>query len=174
MADSSTTDGIVEYLSISSRFRNAPVPDGWVTGSYDDFVLLYGHSFTLVVPDDLERGELGNCYENAARYCLDLNSQERFSGEFHYCAVSPNLPIPIPHAWVVDNYGHAIDPTWNYPEVTYFGVPWLCDNAWARMVKVGRFGIIQNDWHPSVNNDLLRNGVPLAHTPEPYRKEHHG
>lgn len=169
--ESDSTDSIRQYLTLAARLRDTPTPEGWVVGCYEEFILRYAHEFTYIVPDDLEYGRRGLCYANAARYVLEHD-------KLHYCegyALSLRLPIPVPHAWVVDDDGHAIDPTWDYPEgeAFYFGVPFLCDNTWVRLLKLGTFGIIASDWEQG-DNDLLRNGVPEEHTPEPYRKEHHG
>lgn len=171
MASASKTEVIREYLRLVAEIRDAPLEEGWDCACYEDFILHYGYEFTLVVPDDLERGMPGNCFGNAAHYVVMHDG-------FHYCegyATSHKLPLPIPHAWVVDDDGHAVDPTWRYAEgeASYFGVPLLRDAVWARLEKLRVHCIIFNDWEYN-DHGLLRHGLPAEEIPPTYRKDHHG
>jgi hypothetical protein len=60
------------------------------------------------------------CFANATSYALgrdDVNYVEGF-------ALDLDMPLPIQHAWIVDDRGQAIDPTWQEnADYVYNGIP---------------------------------------------------
>src|SRR5690606_29027418 len=81
----------------------------------------YGQSFIArpSAPSWLRWGVKKECYKNAAHYVL--NRQDVSYAEGY--AVDVGLPIPIEHAWLIDDAGMVIDPTWpDSSDHLYFGV----------------------------------------------------
>jgi len=81
----------------------------------------YGQSFRASgdAPSWLVLGTKKECYKNAAHYVL--NRQDVSYAEGY--AVDVGLPIPIEHAWLIDDAGMVIDPTWpDSSDHLYFGV----------------------------------------------------
>ncbi|MBX5212597.1 hypothetical protein HJB83_33820 [Rhizobium sp. NZLR11] len=84
-------------------------------------------------------------------------------------ALDPALPIPVEHAWLVDDIGQVIDPTWddNIGHI-YYGVPFE-RNFVARMMEQsgGQCGLLdhrilhrhagsQQEFVQGVRGDLLK------------------
>lgn len=85
-----------------------------------------------------QRGKLGQCYVNSARASL-------YSGLW-YCegyAVPGNCGIPLAHAWLCDEQGRAIDPTWR-DGTDYFGVPFTEQFRDEFNLRTGYHGILCN------------------------------
>jgi hypothetical protein len=66
------------------------------------------------LPDGMERGEPKLCFQNAGRLAFD---------GWTYCeglAIRESLGLPLAHAWVLDDDGKVVDPTWDRPEETHY------------------------------------------------------
>lgn len=106
---------------------------------------------------------MGRCYENALRLAR-LKGLHYVEG---YAVSSPELPLPLEHAWCVDDAGQVFDPTW--PEgAEYFGMA-VCMKALARMIKDngGYYGFFTNLYRlrersvEDVRAELLAAAVPI-------------
>jgi predicted ABC-type ATPase len=89
----------------------------------ENYVAAYGEEFTPTpLPEDVERGPMGQCYRNAtllvlSRPDLDLDFAEGFAQS------SGTGSLSFMHAWAVTKDGKVLDPTWDKPEDgKYFGV----------------------------------------------------
>jgi len=89
----------------------------------EDYVAAYGEEFTPApLPEDVERGPMGQCYRNAtllvlSRPDLDLDFAEGFAQS------AGTGDLSFMHAWAVTKDGKVLDPTWDKPEGgKYFGV----------------------------------------------------
>ncbi|MES0881774.1 hypothetical protein [Roseibium sp. SCP14] len=72
----------------------------------------------------LPRGRAKSCYANATAYALTHN--DLFYSEGY--ALDPALPLPFQHAWLVDEMGDVVDPTWKDAEQhVYFGIAFKPD-----------------------------------------------
>ena len=92
-------------------------------------------------------GKPQECYKNAFDVLMKYPKLELF-----YCegfAIYADIGIPIYHAWLVNERGEVIDPTWHEPasfiEHAYIGV--VFDHEFVRTVAVetGIYGILEND-----------------------------
>ncbi|CAN7568885.1 hypothetical protein LJR221_004084 [Agrobacterium tumefaciens] len=82
---------------------------------------LYGRRFPPATDDPtwLERGPKRHCFANAAK--LASERDDVFYAEGY--AFNGKIPIPMQHAWLVDENGYPIDPTWEQsPDHIYFGI----------------------------------------------------
>lgn len=89
-------------------------------------LLQFGSEFhpSLDASSRLPRGDAKACYANATAYALTHSNL--FYSEGY--ALDPALPIPIQHAWLVDEIGEVIDPTWKDAEQNvYFGIAFRPD-----------------------------------------------
>ncbi len=87
------------------------------------FVLKFGWFYTpSPLPQPLELGPDGECFNNALKLMLAYDSLTYVEG-FAAGGGSP----PIPHAWVTDAKGRAIDNTWRLSGSVYAGVPFKGD-----------------------------------------------
>jgi hypothetical protein len=105
---------------------------GTSTKSVDAFLLKYGEEFDVnPTPDWVELMTPKMCFMN----CFVLVEEQRGGllsediPELYYCegyVLSSGLPIPIHHAWCVQDDGTLIEPTLpdrtDEEKVTYFGV----------------------------------------------------
>ncbi len=127
----------------------------------------FGRLYTTIArrPQWLVPGEVKQCFRNATAFALvrdDVTYVEGF-------ALDPALPIPLEHAWLVDDIGRVIDPTWgdNIGHV-YYGVPFE-RNFVARMIELsgGQCGLLdhrllrrhagsQQQFEQGVRGDLLK------------------
>lgn len=79
----------------------------------------------------------GECYKNSYELML--------RGPYTYCegyAIKKGL-IPLEHAWVIDQEGNVIDPTWD-GECEYFGVSFKDDFVFEMIERVHHYGINPN------------------------------
>ena len=84
--------------------------------------ITFGRIFTPLAenPTWVIPGGMKQCFANATVYALardDVNYVEGF-------ALDLDMPRPIQHAWIVDDRGQAIDPTWQEnADQVYYGIP---------------------------------------------------
>jgi hypothetical protein len=83
--------------------------------------LRYGRDYRPApsTPEWLRFGTMNRCFNNATLYAVGRDDVWYAEGY----AVEPELPLPVPHAWLVNSSGQVIDPTWpDTRDHTYFGV----------------------------------------------------
>lgn len=99
----------------------------------------YGHEMPMVQGHPLAGTMTAKeCFRNAF-----IVSQEHKG--MTYCegiACSPRLGIPIDHAWVVDESGSVIDPTWKHADASYYGFYMVQDDTDHCMLESGVYGIL--------------------------------
>jgi hypothetical protein len=92
-------------------------------------------------------GQPQKCQKNAFDVVIEYPKPE-----LYYCegfATYADLGLPIYHAWLINERGEIVDPTWHEPESfiehAYIGV--VFDREFARTVAVetGSYGILEND-----------------------------
>ena len=86
----------------------------------------FGSEFhpSLDASSRLPRGATKACYANATAYAL--THRNLFYSEGY--ALDPAFPLPFQHAWLVDEIGEVIDPTWKDAEQhVYFGITFRPD-----------------------------------------------
>lgn len=68
-------------------------------------------------------GPKRNCFANALVYAVDSSDVYYVEGY----ALDGQLGIAMRYAWLVDDRGSVIDPTWDDPaESDYFGIAFKC------------------------------------------------
>ncbi|UWU27285.1 hypothetical protein N2600_18190 [Rhizobium sp. WSM1274] len=121
MTDSGYTDRII-------RDHIGWLADG-ASESYfgpETALLAYGRPMAGVRdrPAYVPAGQKRQCYANCVKAVLPASPgrEELFYAE-GFATTKPGQLIPMQHAWLVDQQGHVIDPTWgNAHEHLYFGV----------------------------------------------------
>lgn len=112
-----------EYLKQRANLmtKNQANPK-WHSSGFDEFVLKYGKPMSPS-PTQTLRGLPKSCYYN----CQELIAQEKEKGLIYVegYAIPSGLGVPIPlfHAWLINDKGEVIEPTWKQPGVEYWGVP---------------------------------------------------
>ena len=110
--------------------------------SFLDFILEYGWWYEPTEDSTgIDTGARKQCFANAA----DLAHTD---GSLIYCEgfALPAGMFPVPHAWVTDGQGRAIDNTWPTPGVAYAGVPFTWDFVTMMALKNNAFGSLLDDW----------------------------
>ncbi len=111
---------------------------------------------TKVEPHSL-RGELKQCFQNCFEALLiypDLSYCEGFAND-------DNTLIAVSHAWLVNETGEVIDPTWKskrFINCTYFGVVFNTDFVMEMAEKTLHYGILDTDYLNG--HQLLKKGFP--------------
>ena len=85
-------------------------------------VLAYGRQLFPIIeePNWLVFGAAKQCYKNAAHTLLHRDDVVYVEGY----AIELDTPVPIQHAWLLDQSNKVIDPTWvDSRNCAYFGVP---------------------------------------------------
>lgn len=88
-------------------------------------------------------GKLGHCYQYAYR-------TQSIGENLVYCegyAVGKGVPIPLLHAWCVDNTHHTvIDPVWRKKRagIAYLGLPFNMSFVNTVMLSSGVYGVIDS------------------------------
>jgi hypothetical protein len=144
---------LIDYLSIVGGFvddRNA-TRDA-VYRSLETFVLNEGRAFTAApLPDHVDAGEVGYCYQNALTLALADETLRYVEG----FATHGNLPVPLFHAWCVDDDGNVVDPTWTYEEGSvYYGVEIDADAAMTFVLDRGWWGVLPENVDVLITGNL--------------------
>jgi hypothetical protein len=86
-------------------------PDKLLNSFADKYVHELGTQFVAVeLPEDIERGELGRCFDNSLLQVLKSKGKYRYVEGFAY---TPTKKEWVHHGWMTDDTGVlAFDPTW--------------------------------------------------------------
>ncbi len=80
--------------------------------------------------------------------------------DLHYCegyGFDQDLPISLYHAWLVNDKGEVIDPTWLKKDKTiYLGVVFNKDFVLETLNEIRQYSIIENDY--KIEYKLKKNG----------------
>jgi hypothetical protein len=120
--------------------------------------LEHGRYFTPAErPKDVPKMESKECYKNASLLVLrrpDLTYVEGF-------ATIPTMTgLPFAHAWAVDDKGTVIDPTWETPGTSYFGIPFATDYLQETLLKNKVYGMLPDFVTSKSKYDPGKNGFP--------------
>lgn len=91
-----------------------------------------------------ERGVSRECFRNAGMLALS-------NPHLRYCeglAASPGMPLPLPHAWVVDEEGLAWETTWQEPGLAYLGAVFCTDALYKLLEEIKVWGVL-DVWAPA-------------------------
>jgi hypothetical protein len=121
------------WAGIDSKYRSA-----------EEFVVNEGKAYE--VPDEPPQIQLmtpKECYRNSA--LTVIRKPDKYDYVEGYYA-SPDLPIKIEHAWLVDKEtGKVVDPTLGWrPKAAYHGVRFDRKFVIRKMVKNGYYGIMSD------------------------------
>jgi hypothetical protein len=123
----------------------------------------------ILVPDDpyYDALEVGQCYYNAFVASADQGLQ--YVEGFAQTKTSPFL---LSHAWLEDEDGTIIDPTWAHlglpveSPIIYFGVKFSADFILERADVTGYCAILASDWRahtPILKRGLIfKDGIAVA------------
>jgi len=153
--------------------------------SIEDFVLSNGRAYTPTpLPVDAPRGEMSRCFMNAAK----LMDYEPGLSYVEGYAIRKGLPIPLLHAWCVDEFGKVLDSTWPDDGEEYFGVALSTDYVRRTMLARGKYGIIDNmeerfpiitgehgasQWSPGLAKSIVRAHTRKTPTGVEHVKQHY-
>ena len=105
-------------------------------------------------------GNSGECYKN----CFQILSRA-FNSNLYYCegfATYEGIGLIVAHAWLVNDRGEVIDPTWRDPQSfinpIYFGVVFDWEFVMAVAAKTEVYGVLDND--RATEYEFKRLGLP--------------
>ena len=106
-------------------------------------VLEYGKPFTNRIVPSPFRGQPQVCYKN----CFDLLRKQGYHYTEGY-AIDDQLNLAIAHAWLVNNAGEVVDPTWtdNARGATYFGVVFDSEYVFEVGKITKNYGILETNY----------------------------
>lgn len=109
-----------------------------------DLVLTLGTGFHgNERPDWCEQMEPNQCYANCNELVVMAENLTYYEG----WAMTDRIILPVLHAWVVDETGKVIDPTWDHPEnAAYFGVPLDWRIRMESNERSGYNAVLDSDW----------------------------
>ena len=100
------------------------------------------------------------CYKNAFDVLMEYPKPE-----LYYCegfATYAEATMPVYHAWLVNERGEVIDPTWRDPQSfinpIYFGVVFDWEFVMAVAAKTEIYGVLDND--RAIEYEFKRLGLP--------------
>ncbi|BAZ47091.1 hypothetical protein NIES4102_41370 (plasmid) [Chondrocystis sp. NIES-4102] len=110
-----------EFLSKQAQFARETRPNlYWKYAGFEELVLDLGVEMSFSpLPEDIKLGFQKGCYYNSFRVLVD-------NPDLIYCegyALQSDLSLPLIHAWLVNEDGQIIDPTWNNCNTVYLGIP---------------------------------------------------
>lgn len=121
-----------------------------------------GQAFPLKTRNRVVLGPMGQCFYNAWELAENMG--------LHYVegyAVSGDMPIPLEHAWCVNDAGRVFDPTWADGH-HYFGMAFNSERLAALQNRLGRFCIFGSLFHlrgmslPAIRQLLLDAAHPIT------------
>ncbi|MEB3219955.1 MAG: hypothetical protein VKN72_27500 [Nostocales cyanobacterium 94392] len=125
-------------------------------------VLDHGKPYCDRITPSPFRGKVKQCYKN----CFEPLWKRK---DWYYCegyAIDDDLNLAIAHAWLINDAGQVIDPTWrdNISGAVYFGVAFENEYVFeiAKITKC--YGILENDYLNG--HKLMTQGFP-AHALHP-------
>ena len=124
--------------------------------SIQSLIMVYGRPFIKKVKSPF-KGEIKLCFKNCFQALWKYPN-------FSYCegyATDDELPLAVSHAWLVNDKGEVIDPTWvgkQYKESSYFGVVFNREYVMEMAEKLRCYGILDNDYMNE--HQLLHEGFP--------------
>jgi len=130
---------LVDYLK---KMSTIIVRSEFKYNSFEDFVLKNGVPFKERTPDKIRMRQVGDCFANATR----LTQNRKYKYCEGYCAVS-NIPVPVLHAWVIDNQHRVVDNTLRLSDnvvVVYYGVVFSGLYFATTISQRKYFGLIDN------------------------------
>jgi hypothetical protein len=108
-------------------------------------------------PPKLKRGLPKSCYYNAQKIAFGGRGLTYVEGY----ALSADISMAISHAWLANDKGEAIDPTWEPPGVAYLGIPFSTDWVKAFLRDRNRendLSILEGNYLEEFS--LLKDGIP--------------
>lgn len=131
-----------------TRYRNwmeemNPRPT-WAHGSYEGLVLAEGRTFfPAPLPSDVEPTEVNECFRNALMLAWGSYKRFTYCEGYGFAGVLPTM-----HAWVTDESGLAIDPTWSFCDGSqeYYGIEFPLEFVKETTARTGYYGLLGNDW----------------------------
>lgn len=153
-----TINRLKSFLEKQAQFTKEVHPQQtWKYNSFEELVLDCGIEMSYApLPENIDRGSPKNCYYN----CLELLREHP---DLTYCegyAQSEDLPLPLFHAWLVDEDGLVVDPTWKSGDA-YFGI-WF-NTKWFIDLLVSRnrndcLAVFESNYMEDYS--LLKEGIP--------------
>jgi len=121
--------------------------------SNEALVLDYGIIFNKQIKPSSIKGKPSLYYQNCYEIMCD-------NPDLHYCegfAVHEKLPLPLTHAWLINNESEVIDPTWlDRGETAYLGVVFNKSFITKRLIQTQSFAVIESDYKQDYK--MLKNG----------------
>jgi hypothetical protein len=69
------------------------------------------------------------------------------------------LPIPLTHAWCIDEDNYVVDPTWTFQNAKrpcdYFGFPFSKPFVYRTLLETKYYGILENLWSSPTRSDKI-------------------
>lgn len=142
---------LTDYLSMQANYQRGNLDrlkktggndEGWKYGGTGDYLMSEGKEFDVPSePPQIKLGTPKECYSNSANTMLDSGGGKYDYAEGLY--ISPHLPFPIEHAWLVDKAtGTVVDPTLGWqPKARYFGVQYPKVFVIKKMLQHKYYGI---------------------------------
>lgn len=141
---------LAQFARMTGQSRSA---SGWQYLSIEALVLAHGRFTDAARSRPTPRGRMRECFKNAldAAACVDdLTYVEGY-------ALPHGLPLPILHAWCIDNAGALIEPTWNEPGAAYLGIPFALSFVFDTVCRRNRYGVLDAY---ELRWPLLQHGLP--------------
>lgn len=141
----SPVEDITTFLDNCERMmRNTGKENGLRYMTLYGLVLGLGRAWeTQALPPGFRRGEPQQCFLNTLVQCMTRDGLRYVEGY----VLHPQLPIPIEHAWAVDEADRVIDVTLGNPEAhTYFGVEIPLKVVQEMVRQTERTGFFGSDW----------------------------
>lgn len=151
---------ILEWLKSIVKLKKMQCFKGQKSHEYcgmEDYVLRNGQFFKPMkkLPEGIEKGEIKMCFSNAFN-CIVSEPDLYYVEGYAVTKGLKDFPIAFEHAWLVDNQGNVIDPTWEDGDA-YFGVAFDTDFVVETITEKKYTGLLddwQNKW------PLLRDEKP--------------
>jgi hypothetical protein len=160
MSDTTMQHPVAEFLKTVVRARqvfdstHTSNHADWMYRTYEEAVLTMGKPYEGALrPRGMFQRTPKQCFSNTYKL---VDRHPEFTYVEGY-AVTHDSPLPVQHAWAVDQHGRVVDLTWKAPErALYYGVEIPFETVRILAVKHGVYGVICNDWMVGV--PLLKHG----------------
>lgn len=155
-----TIDRLKSFLEQQTQLmRKIQSNPDWKYRGFEELILDCGIEMKYSpLPKNIDPGLPKSCYYN----CFEIL---RKNLDLIYCegyALNEELPLPLAHAWLVNNHGEVIDPTWNESSTVYLGIPF--DTKWFISLLRSRnsedcLAVFEGNYLEQYS--LLKQGLPI-------------
>jgi hypothetical protein len=117
---------------------------GWFGPGLSQLLLTWGQEYQRADQKLAARwqqltGPKKACFRNSADLALQYPGELTYVEGYAFADIP--IPLPLAHAWLIDQHGRVVDSTWSGGH-GYFGLPFSADELAEYLAISGQYGVL--------------------------------